>query len=88
MVSLHLFSPLIGAAPATPTTTAPSTPDGMSPQSVQQATYNGKATWASSSELKNVKVSPGIVAMWKHKEDQGSKGKTYPIHIFRTDGSP
>ncbi|KFH67585.1 hypothetical protein MVEG_06317 [Podila verticillata NRRL 6337] len=49
-------SPLTGAAPATPTTTAPSTPDGMSPQSVQQATYNGKALWASSSELKNVKT--------------------------------
>lgn len=84
MVSLHLFSPLTGAAPATPTTTAPSTPDGMSPQSVQQATYNGKAPWASSSELKNVKVSPAI---WKRKKAQGTKGKTYPVLIFRTDGS-
>ncbi|KAG0347308.1 hypothetical protein BG005_000251 [Podila minutissima] len=51
-IKLH---PLAGA-PATPTTTAPSTPDGMSPQSVQQATYSGKASWASSTELKNIKT--------------------------------
>ncbi|KAG0093814.1 hypothetical protein BGZ92_001559 [Podila epicladia] len=52
LIKLH---PLAGA-PATPTATAPNTPDGMSPQSVQQATYSGKASWASSSDLKNIKT--------------------------------
>ncbi|KAG0331256.1 hypothetical protein BG004_001755, partial [Podila humilis] len=48
-------SPNIGT-PAAVASTAANIPEGMSPQSVQQVTYNGKATWASSSELKNVKT--------------------------------
>ncbi|KAK3816198.1 MAG: proteasome stabiliser-domain-containing protein [Benniella sp.] len=32
------------------------TPDGMSSQSVTQATYDGKASWAATSELKNIKL--------------------------------
>ncbi|KAF9960381.1 hypothetical protein BGZ65_012418, partial [Modicella reniformis] len=35
---------------------APLPPDGMSPQSVTQTTNNGKASWATSSELKNIKT--------------------------------
>ncbi|KAF9207217.1 hypothetical protein BGZ49_000941 [Haplosporangium sp. Z 27] len=31
-------------------------PDGMSPQSVLYTTYNGKAAWATSAELKNIKT--------------------------------
>ncbi|CAO3572429.1 unnamed protein product [Mortierella alpina] len=34
----------------------PLIPEGMSPMSVQQVTNNGKATWATSSELKNIKT--------------------------------
>ncbi|GJJ74422.1 proteasome component ECM29 [Entomortierella parvispora] len=49
-------SPLTGATPAASTTPASATPDGMSPQSVLNTTYNGKATWANSSELKNIKT--------------------------------
>jgi len=42
-------------------------PDGMSSQSVIQATYDGKAPWAATSELKNIKVSDavGTRIMWK-----------------------
>ncbi|KAF9401765.1 hypothetical protein BGX21_000669 [Mortierella sp. AD011] len=49
-------SPLAGSSTAQP---APSTlppPDGMSPQSVLYTTYNGKAAWSTSSELKNIKT--------------------------------
>lgn len=35
-------------------------PDGMSPQSVKLTTYNGKAPWATTSELKNIKVDDAV----------------------------
>ncbi|KAF9574748.1 hypothetical protein EC968_005534 [Mortierella alpina] len=40
--------------PATPP--SPPIPEGMSPVSVQQVTNNGRATWATSNELKNIKT--------------------------------
>ncbi|KAG0050379.1 hypothetical protein BGZ83_004844 [Gryganskiella cystojenkinii] len=49
-------SPMTGAATATPLAPASTAPDGMSPQSVLNTTNSGKAAWANSSELKNVKT--------------------------------
>ncbi|KAF9112407.1 hypothetical protein BGX27_003449 [Mortierella sp. AM989] len=57
--------PTSDASPSSPSagssaTLAPSTvsppPDGMSPQSVLYTTYSGKAPWATSSDLKNIKT--------------------------------
>ncbi|KAF8941099.1 hypothetical protein BGZ58_002205 [Dissophora ornata] len=55
---LELSSPLAGPSTATagPTFATPPPPDGMSPQSVLFVTYNDKAPWAKSSELKDIKT--------------------------------
>ncbi|KAF9277423.1 hypothetical protein BGZ68_009310 [Mortierella alpina] len=49
-------SPRDGTPETTTTSASPLIPEGMSPMSVQQVTNNGKATWATSSELKNIKT--------------------------------
>ncbi|KAF9191921.1 hypothetical protein BGZ51_006479 [Haplosporangium sp. Z 767] len=49
-------SPLAGTTTTAAPAAAVASPDGMSPQSVQFATNNGKAPWATSSDLKNIKT--------------------------------
>ncbi|KAF9962710.1 hypothetical protein BGZ70_007955 [Mortierella alpina] len=61
-LSLHHVADATASSPRGETTegaTTPSNPlipEGLSPVSVQQVTNNGKATWATSSELKNIKT--------------------------------
>ncbi|KAI1309120.1 hypothetical protein EDD11_004131 [Mortierella claussenii] len=56
--SQQVVQPPADDAPSTPTSPSftSNVPDGMSPNAVQQATYNGKAPWASTSELKDIKT--------------------------------
>ncbi|KAG0202738.1 hypothetical protein BGX28_004843 [Mortierella sp. GBA30] len=49
-------TPFEGSSAAVPSPAAPSIPDGMSLLSLQQATNNGKAPWANSGELKDIKT--------------------------------